>query len=62
MLHGILDHAKDQADPKKNKGVYSIMCGCDKVYIVETGHSVLTRLNEHNTNIIHGRIKIYALA
>ena len=21
-LHGLLDHAKDQADPKKNKGVY----------------------------------------
>ena len=43
-LCGILDHAKDQADPKKNKGVYSIPCGCDKVYIGETGRSVLTRL------------------
>ena len=33
MLRGILDHSKDQADPKKNKGVYSIPCGCNKVYI-----------------------------
>ena len=62
MLHGILYHAKDQVDPKKNKGVYLIPCGCGKVYIGETSRSVLTRLKEHNVDIIHGRIKNYALA
>ena len=44
MLCGILDHAKDQGDPKRSKGVYSISCGYDKVYIGEIGRSVLTRL------------------
>ena len=43
-LRGILDHVKDQADPKKNKGVYLIPCGCGKVYIGETSRPVLTRL------------------
>ena len=61
-LRVILDHAKDQADPKKNKGVYLIPCGYGKVYIGETGRSVLTRWKEHNMNIIHGRIKNFSLA
>ena len=61
-MRGILDHAKDQADPKNNKGVYSIPCGCGKVYIGEIGHSILTRLKENNADIIHGRIKNSALA
>ena len=61
-LRGILDHAKDQVEPKKNKGVYSIPCGCGKVYIGETGCFVLTRLKEHNTDFTHGWIKRSALA
>ena len=61
-LCGILYHSKDQADPKKNKGVYSIPCDCGKVYIGETGRSVLIRLKEHIADISHGRIKNSALA
>ena len=32
------------------------------MYIGETGRSVLTRLKEHNVDIIRGRIKNFALA
>ena len=53
-LCGILDHAKDQVDPKKNKSVYSIPCGCGKVYIGEINCSVIIRLKEHKTDITHG--------
>ena len=61
-LKGMLDHAKDQTDPRKNKGVYSIPCDCGKVYIGETGRSIQTRLKEHNADITHNRAKQSALA
>ena len=30
-LHGILDHAKDQPDPKKNKGASTERCTLEKL-------------------------------
>ena len=61
-LRKMMDHAKDQIEPMKNKGVYSIPCDYRKIYISETSRLVLTRLKEHNSYIFHGRTKKYALA
>lgn len=61
-LRRILDHAKDQIDPKKNKGVYSIPWSCNKIYIGKTGQSIQTRLKEHGADIIQKHSKKYALA
>ena len=43
---------KDRPDHSGQAGVYRIPCTCGKVYIVETGRDLTTRLNEHKA---HGR-------
>jgi hypothetical protein len=49
-LSGFLQAVKDDLG-LKTSGVYSIPCECGQVYIGQTGHSVDTRLKEHQRHI-----------
>ena len=57
-----LKSIKDPIDPKHHKGVYLVLCSCGKSYIGEIGHSILTRIQEHVTDIKHNHSKTSALA
>ena len=57
-----MDSLKDPIEPKAYKGVYSIPCSCDKLYIGETGRSMETRFKEHSADLRHDRHKKSALA
>jgi hypothetical protein len=61
-IKGMVDSAKDPIEPNMHKGVYSIPCSCNKVYIGETGKSMNIRLKKHNTDLKWNRSHKYALA
>ena len=52
-IRNLVDSLKDPIEPKAYKGVYSIPCSCDKLYIGETGHSMETRFKEHSADLRH---------
>ena len=61
-IRNLVDSLKDLIEPKAYKGVYSIPCSCDKLYIGETGRSMETIFKEHSTNLRHNRHKNSPLA
>ena len=52
-LHSMLVHSKDKLLPhQKSEAIYEILCAdCPKSYIVETGRSFGTRLQEHQKEV-----------
>ena len=58
----MVDSAKDQVDPRNQKGMYIIPCSCGKVYIGETGRSLNIRFKEHALDITRDRANKSALA
>ena len=57
----MVDSLKDPINPRTYKGMYSIPCSCEKLYIGETRHSMETRFKEHSTDLRHDRHKKSAL-
>ncbi|XP_033629703.1 uncharacterized protein LOC117291844 [Asterias rubens] len=49
-LHRSLQSHKDKKDPSTRARVYRIPCECGKVYVVETGRNLPTRLKEHRAH------------
>ena len=60
-IRNLVDSVKDPIEPKAYKGVYSIPCSCDKLYISEIGRSMEKRFKEHSTDLKHNRHKNSAL-
>ena len=58
----MVDSAKDQVDPKNQKGVYIIPFSCGKVYVGETGRSINIHLKEHALDITRDRASKSSLA
>ena len=58
----MVDLAKDQVDPKNQKGVYIIPFSCGKVYVGETVRSINNCLKEHALDITRDRASKSALA
>lgn len=53
-----LVHLKDRIPKDKQKGVvYELRCDCGELYIGETGRPRDVRLNEHKSDIQHGRVQ-----
>jgi hypothetical protein len=52
----MVDSMKDLSNHKLYKGVYSIHCSCNKLYIGKTRKSIHVRLKEHCTTQRHDRI------
>lgn len=61
-INRCLKLVKDPIERKHHKGVYLVTCSCGKVYIGETGHSILTMIEEHAADIKHNHSKTSALA
>ena len=61
-IRNMVDSLKDPINPKTYKGVYSIPCSCEKLYIGETGRSMETRFKEHSAHLRHDRHKKSTLA
>ena len=62
LLRNLLDKTKDLVDSKLKKGVYSIPCSCERLYIGETSHSIKVRLKENCSDILHNKTKSSAVA
>lgn len=62
IIRSSLISVKYPVDPKDMKGVYVIPHSCGTPYVGETSHSINQRINEHSTNIKHGRTRSSALA
>ena len=58
-IRKMIDSMKDLIKPRSYKGVYPIPCSCGKVYIGETGKSLL---KEHNADLRHDRFEKSSLA
>ena len=61
-IRNLVDSLKDLIEPKAYRGIYSIPCSCNKLYIGETSRSMETRFKEHSTDLRHNRYKKFALA
>ena len=61
-IRNLVDSLKDPIEPEAYKGVYSIPCSCNKLYIGETSRSMETRFKEHRVDLRHNRYKKYSLA
>jgi len=46
-IHEHLNSSEDKKDPIKSSGVYRISCSDNQVYIRNTNHSIITRIDEH---------------
>ena len=62
-LKNLLTKLKDRTPSEERKGaVYKITCECGESYIGESGRKKITRLNEHVSDIKHGRTERSAVA
>ena len=58
----MVDSLKDPIKPELYKGVYSIPCSCQDVYIGKIGIYFEVRLKEHCVDLKYDRVKKSALA
>ncbi|XP_039309096.1 uncharacterized protein LOC120358569 [Solenopsis invicta] len=58
----LLPNPKDQRPSLETPGVYKILCVCGKVYIVETGRKIDTRIKEHQRCAKYSHFSQSALA
>ena len=54
-IQSSLRSVKDPVDPKNMKSVYIIPFSCGTPYVGEIDHSIKQRIQEHATDIKHGR-------
>ena len=56
-LKDLICKHKCKLPPNSTAGIYRVQCGCSKAYIGETKKRIMTRINEHQKDIFHGRWK-----
>ena len=61
-IRNMVNSLKDPINPKTYKGMYSIPCSCEKLYIGEIERSMETRFKEHSADLRHDRHKKSVLA